>query len=113
MLRALSETELLTAPAHEIQDLLTSRQTTSEIIVGNFLDQIQKHNLEGHRFRVILFTVPKELALARARLLVDERAAGHVRGPLHCIPIIVKVSSSYILGLSDQDSMIFAEFSYV
>lgn len=90
MPRSLSDAELLTAPAHEIQDLLTSGQTTSEIIVGDFLDQIERHNLEGHKLRAILFTAPRELALGRARQLDEERAAGHVRGPLHGIPIIIK-----------------------
>lgn len=93
MPRSLTDLELLTAPAHEIHDLLSSGQTTSEIIVGNYLDQIQKHNLEGHKLRAILFTAPRELALAGARVLDGERAAGDVRGPLHGIPIIIKVSS--------------------
>lgn len=91
--------ELLTTPAHEIQDLLASGQTTSEIIVGNYLDQIQKHNLEGHKLRAILFTAPRELVLARARLLDSERAAGSARGPLHGIPIIIKVSSNPVSRL--------------
>src|SRR5258708_6500701 len=37
-------------------------------------------------------TVMREKALAQAKILADEQAAGHIRGPLHGIPIAVKDS---------------------
>ncbi|KAK4234149.1 amidase signature enzyme [Achaetomium macrosporum] len=90
MARLLSESELLTAPAWELQELLVSGETTSVEIVTSFLDQMERHNLNGHQLRAILFTAPRDVALARAKQLDDERAHNHLRGPLHGLPIIVK-----------------------
>ncbi|KAJ5710648.1 hypothetical protein N7488_004804 [Penicillium malachiteum] len=73
MARKLDEKELLTLSVSELQELL-----------------IEKHNLSGFKLRAILFTVPRDIALARAQKLDDDRASGNILGPLHGIPIIVK-----------------------
>jgi hypothetical protein len=91
MPRAPNETELLTSSVAELQELLASGETTSVALVTSFLDQIDKHNLNGLELRAILFPVPRELALTRAKQLDEDRTSGQVRGPLHGIPIIVKV----------------------
>jgi len=81
----------LTITAREIRDLLDAGRTTSVEVVKLFLDQIEKHNLNGMKVRAVISTPPREQVLAYARKLDDERAAKGSRGPMHGIPILVKV----------------------
>ena len=81
----------LTITASELQDLLQAGKTTSVEIVKMYLDQIQKHNLDGMKIRAIISTPPKDTILAYAQELDEERATKGPRGPLHGIPLLVKV----------------------
>ena len=54
-----------------------------------YIDQIRQHD---HYLKAILAVAPT--ALSQAAALDKERRQGHVRGPLHGIPILMKVSSS-------------------
>lgn len=83
---------LLFLPAHELQQKLAAGETTSVALVALFLDQIERHNHQGRKLRAVLATAPRDVAVRRAQALDDERARGSVRGALHGIPIIVKVS---------------------
>jgi len=56
-----------------------------------YLDQIQKHNLDGLKIRAIISTPPKDTILAYAQELDEERATKGLRGPLHGILLLVKV----------------------
>jgi amidase len=69
----------------ELQGLLASGQLTSRELVLGYLQRIAELNPLLH---AVIETNPQAVALA-ARL-DNERRAGHVRGPLHGIPILLK-----------------------
>jgi amidase len=79
---------VLTATVTELEDMLNNGTLTSEIIVTEYLKQIEKYNGYLH---AVIATAPKDLLLERARFLDKERAAQRVLGPLHGIPLLVKV----------------------
>ncbi|GJN78177.1 hypothetical protein PLIIFM63780_001670 [Purpureocillium lilacinum] len=76
--------------AGELQRKLEAGDTTSVKLVSHFLDQIERHNWQGRKLNAVTATLPRELAMARATELDEERLNGVVRGPLHGIPIIIK-----------------------
>ena len=82
---------LLTASATELQALLQSGDLTSVQLVKACLNQIAKYDRSGPTLHAIVSTPPEEHILSVAERLGKERTAGKVRGPLHGIPIIVKV----------------------
>ena len=86
---------LLTASATELQALLQSGDLTSVQLVKACLNQIAKYDRSGPTLRAIVSTPPEEHILSVAERLDKERAAGKVRGPLHGIPIIVKVGNMH------------------
>lgn len=80
--------DVLTADVRTLQNLLQNGHITSHTLIDAYLNQIQKHN---DVLRAVIETTPRELLLRRAQALDDERRAGIVRGPLHGIPILIKV----------------------
>jgi amidase len=82
---------VLTIDAEGLQKLLENGDVTSLGLVGQYLAQIDKHDGKLH---AMIQTTPKHLLEATAKSLDQERAAGKIRGPLHGIPIIIKVSSA-------------------
>lgn len=89
---------LLTATASELQAQLTNRSLTSWQLVQLYLKQIAHY--DGN-LKAVIAIGPKHLLEQRANALDDERANGHIRGPLHGIPIIIKdnVANAPELGL--------------
>lgn len=79
----------LQQPAHEYQE--RQGRLTSQDLVSAFLDQIDRHNNSGFKLKAVLSVCPRDIALARATRLDEERARGEVRGELHGTPIILKV----------------------
>ncbi|KAK1753888.1 Glutamyl-tRNA amidotransferase subunit A, mitochondrial [Echria macrotheca] len=79
--------DILTATATELRGLLTSGKTTSARIVERYLDQINQYDSE---LRALISVASRENVLRIAALLDEERARGHIRGPLHGIPIVPK-----------------------
>ena len=77
--------------AVELQDLLSAGRTTSEDLVHQYLDHIGKYN---EHYRAVIHTAPTESALAVAKSLDLERTRGYTRGPLHGIPVIIKVTTN-------------------
>jgi amidase len=65
------------------QGHLTSRQITQW-----YLDRIAALDRQGPKIQAVIAINPD--ALDDARLADDERRAGHLRGPLHGLPILVK-----------------------
>jgi amidase len=61
---------------------------TSEQITRWYLDRIQAIDRNGPKIQAVLALNPN--ALDDARRLDAERKAGHVRGPLHGIPVLIK-----------------------
>ena len=85
--------DLLSMDASELQSCLTQKKFTSVQLVQAQLEQIRKHDRVGVNLHAIISTPPEKEVLQLAAELDKERAAGKIRGPLHGITIIVKVSS--------------------
>ena len=81
--------DLLRATAVELQQLLSSKQVASVDLVRQYRDQILRHN--DWLKTVISITPPSKLD-EDARRLDEERNDGHLRSPLHGIPVIIKVT---------------------
>lgn len=78
----------LNTTASDLQSALSSGEITSVEIVQTYLGHIENHN---DRLRAVLQVAPEPLVLERARTLDKEREEGSMRGPLHGIPVLVKV----------------------
>ena len=72
----------------QIQQALSSGVTSSEDVVREYLTRLSTYDRSGPTFRALLALNPH--AIADARALDAERAAGHVRGPFHGIPVAFK-----------------------
>jgi amidase len=84
--------DVLTATASELQNRLKAGTLTSVEIITTYLAQIEKHNHDGAKLNAMISVAPREFVLKVAENLDRERSAGKIRGPLHGLPIIVKVS---------------------
>jgi amidase len=69
----------------QLQAAMTNGQLTSKDLVLGYLNRIQALNPTLH---AVIETNPKAVSIAVG--LDNERRAGHVRGPLHGIPVLVK-----------------------
>src|SRR5436309_2750438 len=69
----------------ELQDAMASGQLTSKGLVMGYLNRIQSLN---PLLNSVIETNPNAVSIAQH--LDNERRRGHVRGPLHGIPILVK-----------------------
>ena len=72
----------------QLQGLMGSRQTRSADLVTFFLQRIRTLDQSGPLVNSVIELNPDALAIASA--LDGERQAGHVRGPLHGIPVLLK-----------------------
>ena len=72
----------------QLQAAMTAGQATSADLVGAYLKRIAATDRRGPTLRSVIALNPD--ALAQARALDAERKAGHVRGPLHGIPVLIK-----------------------
>lgn len=79
----------LTTTATDLQHLLATTSLTSVDLIQHYLTQIDRHN---HKLRALISIAPRDLLLAVAAALDEERRQGRVRGPLHGIPIVLKDS---------------------
>jgi amidase len=80
----------------DIQDAMTRGATTSEDVVREYLARLSLYDRNGPMLKALLALNPR--AIAEARALDAERAAGRVRGPFHGIPIAFKDNID-VLGL--------------
>jgi amidase len=69
----------------ELQDAMASGELTSKDLVKGYLDRIQSLN---SLLNSVIETNPNAVSIAQH--LDNERRRGHVRGPLHGIPVLVK-----------------------
>ena len=72
----------------QLQADLTAGRATSVDLVRAYLARIAATDRRGPTLRAVVALNPD--ALAQARALDAERKAGHIRGPLHGIPILIK-----------------------
>ncbi|KAJ4857834.1 amidase domain-containing protein [Trichoderma breve] len=77
--------DLLTATAEDLQQLLTAGELTSVELVDRCFAQIDRHD---DCLKAVLQKNPQARTVAAALDL--ERKNGHLRGPLHGIPILIK-----------------------
>ncbi len=82
--------------ADRLQDALTGGLVTAVDIVREYLTRLAAYDRSGPTFRAMLAFNPR--AIADARALDAERAAGRVRGPFHGVPIAFKDNID-VLGL--------------
>ena len=71
-----------------LQAQLESGELTSQRLVVAYLQRIQTIDDSGPELNAVIATLPAVIAEAMA--LDAERSAGHLRGPLHGIPILIK-----------------------
>ena len=72
----------------DLQALMTAKRASSVDLVAAYLKRIAALDRKGPTLRSIIAINPD--AMAQARQLDAERRAGHVRGPLHGIPVLIK-----------------------
>src|SRR3954447_21916015 len=80
--------DLERATVSELQGKMAAGQLTSVQLTRAYIDRIAAVNARGPGINAVRIVNPK--ALQDAALLDLERATGHVRGPLHGIPVLVK-----------------------
>jgi amidase len=72
----------------ELQDGMKSGRWTARSIAEGYLSRIDALDKRGPAINAIIEINPDALAIADA--MDNERKAGHVRGPLHGIPVVIK-----------------------
>jgi amidase len=72
----------------QLQDGMRSGRWTSRSLTEAYLGRIESLDRAGPTLRAVIETNPDALSIAGA--LDAERRAGHVRGPLHGIPVLIK-----------------------
>ena len=82
---AAGDFQFVEATIPELQDAMASGELTSAQLVRGYLDRIQSLNPLLHS---VIQTNPDAVCIAQQ--LDQERQSGHLRGPLHGIPVLVK-----------------------
>src|SRR2546430_2351053 len=72
----------------ELQDAMASSRWSSRAIAERYLARIDAIDKRGPAINAIIELNPDALAIADA--MDRERKAGHIRGPLHGIPVLIK-----------------------
>ncbi len=72
----------------DLQRMMAGGQASSADLVRAYLARIAAMDRKGPSLRAVIALNPD--ALAEAKALDAERKAGHVRGPLHGVPILIK-----------------------
>lgn len=83
--------DVLTTTASDLRLAYQAGTIKVEDVVRLYFSQIDRCN---HYLRAVIVAAPRELTLQRAKLLDNERTDGKIRGPLHGIPVVVKVRNS-------------------
>ncbi len=80
--------DVFEASISEIKTMLEKGYITSEQLCETYIERINKYDKAGVKLNSIISINTN--AIAQAKQLDSERAAGHTRGILHGIPILVK-----------------------
>ncbi len=72
----------------ELRQAMQERQTTSHALVEWYLERIERLDRHGPTLNSVIEINPDALEIAEA--LDEEQARGHLRGPLHGIPVLLK-----------------------
>src|SRR6476659_6012316 len=73
---------------NEAQALMTSEDVTAADLVDGYLQRIEAIDRNGPKLNSVIEVNPDARDIAAA--LDAERASGHVRGPLHGVPVLLK-----------------------
>lgn len=76
------------ASVTELQQAMATGHLSAEPLTQYYLSRIETHNRQGAQLRAVNNLNPN--ALTQARKLDEERQKGHLRGPLHGIPVLLK-----------------------
>ena len=79
--------ELEEASVPQLQEAMKSGRLSARSIAEMYLNRIQELDRRGPALRAIIEVNPEALGVAER--LDEERREGHVRGPLHGIPVVV------------------------
>lgn len=96
MTPATSQINYLEANAQSLKLLLDSGRCTSVDLVCRYLKRIERDNTNGATIRAIIEVDSHVKLTELAQQLDAEREAGKTRGPLHGIPIVVKVRAGHL-----------------
>ncbi len=91
-----AELDLTTATIADLQAAYADGSLTAEKVTAAYLARVTAYDKQGPNINAVILLNPD--ALADAKALDAERAAGHVRGPLHGIPMLLKDNID-VLGL--------------
>src|SRR5438874_2726383 len=83
-----SNPELEEITIGELQAGMASGRWTSHAIVTDYLNRIDAIDKRGPAIKAVIELNPDALSIAEA--MDRERKGGHVRGPLHGIPVLIK-----------------------
>ncbi len=72
----------------DLQESMESSRESAASITEKYLDRIREIDQSGPKINSVIEVNPEAIAIAKS--LDKEREAGHVRGPLHGIPILIK-----------------------
>ena len=75
-------------PVAQLQEWMTSGRTTSRRLVDQYAARIAALDARGPRLHHVLEINPEAQAIADQ--MDAERRAGHLRGPMHGIPVLIK-----------------------
>ncbi|MBG23078.1 MAG: amidase [Idiomarinaceae bacterium] len=100
------------ATVDQLQAAMTSGELSAEAIVKHYYAEIAKHNERGADLRAVTQLLPLVDAVALARKLDRERAAGQSRGPLHGIPVLLKDNIDSADGLANTAGSLLLQDHY-
>ncbi len=79
---------ITSASISDVQAAYATGKLTSQKLTAAYIARINAYNAKGPAINAVIMMNPK--AMAEAKAMDAERKAGHVRGPLHGIPIVLK-----------------------
>ena len=82
------DNELVEATIFQLQSKMASGRMSSEEIVEGYIDRIHELDQNGPGVNTVIELNPDAIHIARS--LDAERRGGHVRGPMHGIPVLLK-----------------------
>lgn len=85
----------------DIQAEFQSGKLTSVALVEEYYATIKKHNTDGADLRAVISLIDLDTLREQARQLDNELAAGHSRGELHGIPVLLKDNIDTADGLAN------------